>query len=648
MFKNVYIVEQSAPLKIMLKTMFRAGGFPVKEAFETVPSIDEIDTEATWLVVHVTDDNQEKLLSFLEEISASDKKIQVSVIIAKSDHDFFPLLASLGALSYFEFPMTSESLKNEIEEFKEMSDSNIAYPNIAVHYVRKLYRSDSMYSAWKDFESQLVESQYRSKFIDTMARFQDIYKGLNSNSKVEEVQSILKAYSNEANLESLEKKIRVLAYNRLEDLDRISYLLKKDLFEVTRVVDWSSRPSNADDYDFILVDWDYKAMPWPYIVSSARQDDRFILFNVPSEINMENIFDYKISVAISKDSNPESALESIIYEYFSYGLKRNYYKEKIDFLNNCYSVNIEPLKLNYKNCIAYCKTYKINSIALFDSEYSLATGQTQKAKKIAENYFEDFGESPWILELLGRIYLKLGDKEKAIPILERVIFQNSEDIDILCRISEKYAEVGDEKLSERYLDRASSLDSNSLSVIETNLKTKVIFGHPDGVKGLIDKIPNLNRVVSYLNNLAVSYAALGDFSRGLGLYNDAITIVGAHDKEIMHIISYNVAICYLRAKDYQSSLSILDNPDLDPKIFGERRQQLKSNILKFSKQGEIQKLYDHFTVKHEKNNNDEIVLGGGDSEDSMLGFNLKGIFFPKEIRTFSWKEDKITQKRSAA
>ena len=309
---------------------------------------------------------------------------------------------------------------------------------------------------------------------------------------------------------------------------------------------------------------------------------------------------------------------------------------------------MEPLKLNYKKCISYCKRYKINTISLFESEYSLAIGEVKKARELAENYFQCFGESKWVLELLGRIYLKLGEKEKAIPILERVVFQSSEDIDILCRISEKFAESGDENLSGKYLDRASKLDKNSLSVIETNLKTKVIFGHPEGVKGLMDKIPNLNRVVSYLNNLAVSYAAAGDFTKSLGLYNDAITIVGAYDEDIKHIVSYNVAICYLRSKDYKSSLKILDNPDLQPHIFGEKRERLRSNILKFSKQGQIEKLYDHFSIKREEKSESTISLKAKEPNQTEVDYNLKDIFFPDEVNTLTWKEDNVSLKKSAA
>ena len=244
--------------------------------------------------MHLTDDNQSELLKFLEEVPLSGKKIEVSVILAKKDREFFPLIASRGALSFFEFPFTSESLKSEIDELKSLQEANLSGAHIAVHYVRKLYRNESLYSEWNVFESQLVESPFRSPFVDTMSKFLEINKGLKSTSKIDEISTILKIFSNETDISPIAKRIRILAYNKIEDSDRISYLLNKDIFDVTRVLDWSSRPRSTSEFDFILIDWDYKAIAWPYIVSSAViQIDLFcLMFPLKLILKISSIIKY--------------------------------------------------------------------------------------------------------------------------------------------------------------------------------------------------------------------------------------------------------------------------------------------------------------------------------------------------------------------
>ena len=63
------------------------------------------------------------------------------------------------------------------------------------------------------------------------------------------------------------------------------------------------------------------------------------------------------------------------------------------------------------------------------------TMKLKRQKKLQRAILKDLEDS-WVLEILGRIYLKIGDKDKAIPILERVIYKSPQDIDILCRVSE--------------------------------------------------------------------------------------------------------------------------------------------------------------------------------------------------------------------
>ena len=439
---------------------------------------------------------------------------------------------------------------------KDLIDGANDKSEISVHYARKLFRNEELYNEWLEFEGQLIESPKRGPFLDALTSFAEIYAGINSESKIKELETIMNIYMKEPNKHALDQRVKVLAYCTSDSSDRIPFLLN-DNFDTEKITDWQKKPKDYKPYNYVLIDWEFKAMPWPYIVSNAQPGTKFILFNVPNNTSDRNIFDYMVSVLLRRDETTDTSLEKIICDYLSFGLKQRYFKEKIKYLNLCYSHNIEPMKISYKICTDYCKRYKIDTLDLFEAEYYLAIGELEKSKRHAEKYFGTYGESPWVLELLGRIYIQLGENEKAIPIFERVIFQNPDDVNILCRISDKYAEIGDRKSSDKYIDKANAMEPESIAVIESNLKSKVIFGESEGAKSLISKLPSLNRVVSYLNNLAISYAAVGDFAKSVELYNDAINVVGAHDEHIKHIVSYNLAICYLRARDYESALYYL-------------------------------------------------------------------------------------------
>ena len=191
------------------------------------------------------------------------------------------------------------------------------------------------------------------------------------------------------------------------------------------------------------------------------------------------------------------------------------------------------------------------------------------------------------------------------------------------------------------------IDKDAIKVIESSLKAKVLFGDPDGVELLINKVPNLNRVISYLNNLAISETFSGDFSKGLGLYNDALNIVGSHDENARHVISYNIALCFLRCRDYESALVMLDNPELSPLVFSEKRNQLKDHILRFKEQNRLEDLYDHFSKKENADNVSSIDISQSPINNVSLRKNLMGVYFPEEVNKLTWNGDSISQKKSA-
>ena len=478
-----------------------------------------------------------------------------------------------------------------------------------------------------DLERQLVETNSKSDFLETLDNFIEIYKGIDNTSKIDQLNTIKKVYANDHDIEKNYPKLKILSFNGINELDTISFLFKKELFDVIRVINWDENSYNYNEFDFILIDWNYSDFSWPYIINQITDRSKIILFNVPSSIQTDCFFDYGISLVVKKDCTPQEALKNTIKEYLSFGLKKNYFNEKKKFLNFCYAKNLEPLKIQLGKCRNICKKFNINTIDLFESEYYLVINEVEKAKKIAESYFERFGDDSWVLEILGRIYLKIGDKDKAIPILERVIYKSPQDIDILCRVSEGLAENGNEQLSYSYLDRANKIDYNSLKVSECKLKNKILFSDRENVKNLLDTLPNLNRVVSYLNNLAISYAFTGDFQKSLALYNDAIIIVGSYDKNFRNIISYNVAICHLRANDYQSALNILETHLSNSSTLSEKMSQLKANIEKFYSQGMIDDLYKYFCIDKEKQMVGKIEKPL--SSKDFQSFNLRGMFFPR-------------------
>ena len=156
-----------------------------------------------------------------------------------------------------------------------------------------------------DLERQLVETNSKSDFLETIDNFIEIYKGIDNTLKIDQLNTIKKVYANDHDIEKNYPKLKILSFNGIDELDRISFLFKKEIFDVTRVVNWDDNSYNYNEFDFILVDWNYSDFSWPHIINQITDRSKIILFNVPSSIQTDCFFDYGISLVVNKDCTPE-------------------------------------------------------------------------------------------------------------------------------------------------------------------------------------------------------------------------------------------------------------------------------------------------------------------------------------------------------
>ena len=68
---------------------------------------------------------------------------------------------------------------------------------------------------------------------------------------------------------------------------------------------------------------------------------------------------------------------------------------------------------------------------------------------------------------------------------------------------------------------------------------------------------NVSHIVSYMNNRAVALAKTNRYEDAVELYHSTINALSEDKKEISHRISYNLAMCYARGKNYEDCLHVL-------------------------------------------------------------------------------------------
>ena len=116
---NVLIVDDSIPMRGIIKKIIKASGFNVKHFFEASDGHEALKIlNEEWLDLVLTDYNMPEMngLELLDEINKSDtlKSIPVVVITTEGSKQRLVEFFEKGAMDYIKKPFTPEEIKEKL------------------------------------------------------------------------------------------------------------------------------------------------------------------------------------------------------------------------------------------------------------------------------------------------------------------------------------------------------------------------------------------------------------------------------------------------------------------------------------------------------------------------------------------------------
>ncbi len=192
-----------------------------------------------------------------------------------------------------------------------------------------------------------------------------------------------------------------------------------------------------------------------------------------------------------------------------------------------------------------------------EAEVLLAIGDAVNAKNIAVSALNTGGESLALLDLLGRILLKLRELDLAKKFLDKAAKISPENIERLCLQAEVATELGDKLAAEASFAKAEKIDGESTVLLETKATIATVDGQEDLVKSLIKRLSSGEGVVGRLNNRAVSLVKDGKPSEALALYKQALSAVAGDDPDLGGVLLYNIALSHIRAGNTRAAAESL-------------------------------------------------------------------------------------------
>ncbi len=198
------------------------------------------------------------------------------------------------------------------------------------------------------------------------------------------------------------------------------------------------------------------------------------------------------------------------------------------------------------------------SMKAIDAEFAFYDGKFDEAKALAFEALKSNGDSLFIVNLLGKIFLKTRVFEEAIKCFNKVQEMSSQNLMRLCQLAEAQTEVGNFEQAHQTLDAAKAIDKDNEQLKFAEAKLALSEGDKDQAKSMMKNIDNLNEVVAYTNNRAVALAKANQLQESRDLYSRALESLPSDEENLRALLLYNLGLSHVRSNDLVSGEKVFE------------------------------------------------------------------------------------------
>lgn len=306
---------------------------------------------------------------------------------------------------------------------------------------------------------------------------------------------------------------------------------------------------------FALLAWECPGLSGPYLLQRIREEGNFdlpilIITEMLDRADTQLVKDMGVAYvlkkpvqseqltiaaawAISQAKNPTEAasIERKILGCLGRGDRDNarYMYQKLQSIPTR-----DPVKDKYiKACLLY-------SEGRFKQAKDLLIEATHMSK----------GDNVRVAAMLAKCLMRLGDTKAAVTILKKVSGFSPKNIERLCSLAEVAIQDNDLHVAEESLIEAEKQDPGARVVTETKVKLAAVTGQTDLALDLMKLIADAERVVSYMNNLAVASVKSAETAEGIRLYKNCQRLIPQDRPDLQAIVAYNLGLALIKNKEH--------------------------------------------------------------------------------------------------
>ncbi|APJ03855.1 response regulator [Silvanigrella aquatica] len=594
----IVILETISPIQQMYMSAFINIDYKLVSPFSDLNELINYirESHVDWCILSLEHLVNTNLIDFLNNLYRSSKNQLLTISIINKENDNINLLLSLfeqGLFSNFLKPISMEDFEKQLQDLLE--SVNILkgnYTLVSSNFIRNILKQNKMYKDLLQFEKSILDFFPGSpRCLINLAEAECLNKDFSSATKTiaqakfidpeseSQCNIIYEKYLKHLNEVSKEENKNILGIQNCMIIDPdsdvqyyVSETLKRlGVIDCQKITDGDSALeylTKNKEPDLIIMEWKIPKISGVALVQRIRKlgfNQCFIVI-ISSLVKVTEhplLQEVGVDTIIEKPFDGEKLSKELIgvTQRDRKPLEQRSLERKIRLLLSSKKVD-EAKKLLDE----YLSRSQISKYSKFQmqAEYEYETENYGAASKLALNVLKSVGGSVLLFSLLGKCFLKLKDFKSAMKCFEKAHELSPTNMDRILTLVDLKQESGNVAEAGILLESAKKIDSTSTEVIEMDYRIAIKNSDTEKASNILKNLNSLTGVIGLINNDAVSKILAGKFEEGIDLYKNALNSLSDDLNEYKELITYNLALAYVRNKDLQKSLEILDSLKLNP------------------------------------------------------------------------------------
>jgi CheY-like chemotaxis protein/Flp pilus assembly protein TadD len=618
---KVVIVDSSGAARQMITDVIKTIGFQdmtglsnVKDALRML-EVESID----WMLIPLDKGQEVNALQTLKIITQQPnlKRTRISLLVEEAERSCLGYAYAHGLLSHHDKPFTKETLTNSLNLlFQRLESYKYDDCLTSAEYLRDYLKSSKSNEQWLDFEKSLIElypGQTRLLVKIAEPQFLNNLKDqgktslrqakLMDENLAPDIKGLLETYcpGEELSPSDAQASINILGVQKCVVIDNdnaVQNSIKQVLGEVglTDVQCFDDGESALEhlkknpDPGLIIQEWRIPKLTGPLFLQMMRKEGTvsspiIVLSSLLQQDDFPLVKEMGVANIVQKPFEKNAFLKSIVFtiQQDRTPTEAHAIERKIRQLIAAKKFGkAAEFKMQYLSD----KSVSEGKKKLIEAEYAYASGDFPAAKVAGFDALKLGAESILILNLLGKVLMKLGDFPSALRCFERAQTLSPLNIERLCKIAEVHTEMGNDQKAAEAITDAKKIEEQHRDIKVTETKMALQKGDTDTAKKLMSQLDSLDELISYMNNKAVALARSGDVEGGISQYRKTLQSIPDDRVAVKAVVHYNSGLAYARSGDLEEAKAALEKAIKVKSDVKRKAESLRRRVVKSIETGE--------------------------------------------------------------